>query len=137
MSHPQSLSLLTAHDSYLFNEGSHFRLYSKLGAHVVTDGDVTGTYFAVWAPDAEQVTVMGNFNGWSKTTDRLHPKAMTGIWEGFFSGVGKGALYKYHIVSRFDGYRADKADPFSCFNEIPPKTASIVWDLDYAWCDQE
>jgi 1,4-alpha-glucan branching enzyme len=135
MSQPQTPSLLTGHDSYLFNEGSHFRLYHKLGAHIITDADVTGTYFAVWAPDAEQVSVMGDFNDWSKSTDLLHPKAQTGIWEGFFPGVAKGALYKYHIVSRFHGYRADKADPFSCFNEIPPKTASIVWDLDYGWSD--
>ena len=137
MSHPQSLSLLTAHDSYLFNEGSHFRLYDKLGAHVVTDNGVSGTYFAVWAPDAEAVSVIGEFNGWNKASHRLAPKADTGIWEGFFSGVGKGALYKYHIASRFQAYSVDKADPFSLFNEIPPKTASIVWDSDFAWSDHQ
>ncbi|MBM2805198.1 MAG: 1,4-alpha-glucan branching enzyme GlgB [Deltaproteobacteria bacterium] len=137
MSHPQPASLLTAHDSYLFNEGSHFRLYDKLGAHVVTDNGVSGTYFAVWAPDAEEVSVIGEFNGWNKASHRLAPKAHTGIWEGFIPGVGKGALYKYHIASRFQAYRADKADPFSMFNEIPPKTASIVWDLDFAWNDRQ
>jgi 1,4-alpha-glucan branching enzyme len=137
MSQPQSFSLLTAHDSYLFNEGSHFRLYDKLGAHVVTDNGVSGTYFAVWAPDAEAVSVIGEFNGWNKASHRLAPKAHTGIWEGFFPDIGKGALYKYHIASRFQAYRVDKADPFSLFNEIPPKTASIVWDLDFAWNDRQ
>src|SRR6185503_4200685 len=137
MSQPQSFSLLTAHDSYLFNEGSHFRLYDKLGAHVITDNGVSGTYFAVWAPDAEAVSVIGEFNGWNKASHRLAPKAHTGIWEGFFLDVGKGALYKYHIASRFQAHRVDKADPFSLFNEIPPKTASIVWDLDFAWSDRQ
>jgi 1,4-alpha-glucan branching enzyme len=137
MSQPQTFSLLTAHDSYLFNEGSHFRLYDKLGAHLVTDNGVSGTYFAVWAPDAEAVSVIGEFNGWNKASHGLAPKAHTGIWEGFFPEVGKGTLYKYHIASRFQAYRVDKADPFSLFNEIPPKTASIVWDLDFAWSDRQ
>jgi len=137
MSQPQPLSLLTAHDSHLFNEGSHFRLYDKLGAHVVSENGVSGTYFAVWAPDAEAVSVIGEFNAWNKASHRLAPKAHTGIWEGFFPGVGKGALYKYHIASRFQAYSVDKADPFSLFNEIPPKKASIVWDLDFAWSDRQ
>jgi len=132
-----SAGLLTANDLYLFNEGSHFRLYDKLGSHLINPEGIAGTYFASWAPDAEQVSVIGNFNGWNKESHRLHPKGQSGIWEGFFPGVGKGALYKYHIVSRFNGYRADKADPFSIFNEIPPKFASIVWDLDYEWRDQD
>jgi 1,4-alpha-glucan branching enzyme len=137
MSQPQPLSLLTADDSHLFNEGSHFRLYDKLGAHVVSDNGVPGTYFAVWAPDAEAASVIGNFNAWNKASHRLAPKGHTGIWEGFFPGVGKGALYKYHIASRFQAYSVDKADPFSLFNEIPPKKASIVWDLDFAWSDRQ
>jgi 1,4-alpha-glucan branching enzyme len=136
MSH-EAMSLLTDNDLYLFNEGSHFRLHDKLGAHVVNHSGTSGAYFAVWAPDAEQVCVIGDFNGWSKTSHRLHPKGQSGIWEGFFPGIGKGALYKYHIASRFNGYRVDKADPFSIFNEVPPKTASIIWDLDYPWGDQE
>jgi 1,4-alpha-glucan branching enzyme len=130
-------SLITDDDSHLFNEGSHFRLYDKLGAHVVHHAGQTGTYFAVWAPNAQEVSVIGNFNDWNKSRQRLSPKGSTGIWEGFFPGIGKGTLYKYHIVSRQSGYRVDKADPFSCFNEIPPKTASIVWDLDYEWHDQD
>ena len=133
----EAMSLLTDHDLYLFNEGSHFRLYDKLGARVVTHAGTSGTYFAVWAPNGEQVSVIGDFNGWDKRSHRLSPKGQSGIWEGFFPGVAKGTLFKYHIVSRFHGYRVDKADPFSIFNETPPKTASIVWDLDYHWGDRE
>ncbi len=135
MSNHSAISLLTDDDVYLFNEGSHFHLYEKLGGHLVNSGDAAGTCFAVWAPDAEQVFVMGDFNGWDKTGYRLQPKGNSGIWQGFYPGIGKGTLYKYHIASRFHGYRVDKADPFSIFNEIPPKTASIVWDLDYVWGD--
>ena len=130
-------SLLTDDDIYLFNEGSHFRLYDKFGAHRIEEAGVSGSYFAVWAPDAEQVSVIGDFNGWNNSSHLLQPNGQSGIWHGFLPGLGKGTLYKYHIASRFNGYRVDKADPFSLFNEIPPKTASIVWDLDYAWGDQE
>jgi 1,4-alpha-glucan branching enzyme len=133
----ETASLITDNDLYLFNEGSHFQLYDKLGAHVVNHEGVSGTQFAVWAPNAAQVFVMGDFNGWNKHSDPLYPNGQSGIWEGFFPGIGNGTLYKYHIVSRFNDYRVDKADPFSIFNEIPPKTASIVWDLDYQWSDQE
>jgi len=132
----ETASLITDNDLYLFNEGSHFQLYDKLGAHVVNHEGVSGTQFAVWAPNAAQVFVMADFNGWNKNSDPLHPKGQSGIWEGFFPGIGNGTLYKYHIVSRFNDYRVDKTDPFSIFNEIPPKTASIVWNLDYQWGDQ-
>jgi 1,4-alpha-glucan branching enzyme len=132
-----SLSPLTDEDLYLFNEGSHFRLYDKLGAHIRNHDGASGVYFAVWAPNANHVSVIGNFNGWEKGKHCLRPKANSGIWEDFIPGVGKGSLYKYHVGSRFSGYRADKADPFSIFNEIPPKFASIVWDLDYQWNDQQ
>src|SRR5712692_1384758 len=130
------ISLLTDQDLYLFNEGSHFRLYEKLGAHRVKMEGKEGTYFAVWAPDAERVFVVGSFNGWAKETHPLRPKGSSGIWEGFFPDVDKGSLYKYHVVGRGGGYRVDKSDPFSFFNEIPPKTASIVWGLDYSWDDR-
>ena len=131
------LSLITDDDSHLFNEGSHFRLYDKLGARCLEHDGQSGTYFAVWAPNAEYVSVIGDFNGWDRGSHSLSPKGSTGIWEGFFPGIGKGTLYKYHIASRFGGHRVDKADPFSFFNEIPPKTASIAWDLDYQWNDQD
>ena len=127
---------ITDDDLYLFNEGSHFHLYEKLGAHPMTVDGTAGTYFAVWAPDAEQVSVIGTFNDWNSSSHPLRPHGQAGIWQGFIPNVGKGTLYKYHIRSRFNGYRVDKTDPFSIFNEIPPKTASIIWDLEYAWDDQ-
>jgi 1,4-alpha-glucan branching enzyme len=127
------ITLLTEDDVYLFNEGSHFRLYEKLGAHPRDDG----TYFTVWAPDAERVSVMGDFNGWNKTTHPLRPRGSSGLWEGFIPGVKKGTIFKYHVRSRYQGYQVDKADPFALYNEVPPKTGSIVWDLDYVWEDGE
>ena len=130
-------SLLTDHDLYLFNEGSHFRLYENLGAHTVTHGDMKGTCFAVWAPDAEQVLVIGDFNDWNKKGHSLRPRGKSGIWEGFIPGVWTGSAYKYHIISRYNGYHVDKADPFAFYNEVSPRTASLVWDLDYGWEDQE
>jgi 1,4-alpha-glucan branching enzyme len=129
------VTLLSQDDIYLFNEGSHFRLYDKLGSHPLTVEGVEGTYFAVWAPDADRVFLTGSFNGWSKETHPLEVKGNSGIWEGFIPNVGKGELYKYRIHSRYNGYRVEKADPFSLFNEVPPKTASIVWDLNYSWGD--
>ena len=131
------MSLLTDDDLYLFNEGSHFRLYDKLGAHPMEHEGKEGTCFAVWAPDAQKVYVMGDFNGWDKESHPLHPRGKSGIWEGFIPGVGKGANYKYHIASRFHGYHVDKADPFALNSEVPPKTGSIVWNLDYVWGDGE
>jgi 1,4-alpha-glucan branching enzyme len=131
------VSLLTEDDLYLFNEGSHFRLYEKLGSHPLTIDGQEGTYFAVWAPDARRVFVIGDFNGWDRTSHPLQPRGQSGIWEGFVPGVGKSAIYKYHIASRYKGYRVDKADPFAVHCETPPKTASVVWELGYDWGDQE
>ena len=133
----EQVSLLTPHDLYLFNEGTHFRLYDKFGAHMIRSQGVEGTYFAVWAPNAERVSVMGSFNDWSKDEHQLRPRESSGIWDGFIPGVGKGALYKFHIRSHVHGYQVDKTDPFAVFNEIPPKTASIVWDTHYDWHDGE
>jgi 1,4-alpha-glucan branching enzyme len=129
------VSLLSADDLHWFNEGTHYRLYEKLGAHPLTAHGEAGTVFAVWAPAAEQVFVMGEFNGWDKASHPLRPKGNSGIWEGFVPGVGEGAPYKYHIVSRYHGYRVDKADPFAFYSEVPPRTGSVVWDLDYRWND--
>jgi 1,4-alpha-glucan branching enzyme len=130
-------SLITDNDLHLFNEGTHARLYGKLGAHRAKIGDSEGTYFAVWAPNADRVSVIGNFNAWDKESHPLSRRANSGIWEGFIPQADKGTLYKYFMRSRLMGYSAEKADPFSVFNEIPPKTASIVWDLDYAWGDRD
>ncbi|MDI6853067.1 MAG: 1,4-alpha-glucan branching protein GlgB [Deltaproteobacteria bacterium] len=131
------VSLLTDDDLFLFNEGNHFRLYYKLGAHLMEVDGVHGTYFAVWAPDAEQVFVMSDFNGWDKASHPLGSRGQSGIWEGFIPGLSQGALYKYHIKSRFNGYQVDKADAIGFYYEGPPRTASIVWDLDYTWGDQD
>jgi len=127
-------SLLTPFDLHLFNEGTHGHLYEKLGAHLSSDPD--GATFAVWAPNADSVSVIGDFNGWDKTANGLFPREQSGIWEGFIPGVKHGALYKYHVHSRVTRTGADKADPFATYSEQPPRQASIVWDLSYRWGDE-
>jgi 1,4-alpha-glucan branching enzyme len=129
-------SLLSDYDLHLFNEGAHNRLYEKLGAHLATVDSEQGTFFAVWAPDADGVSVIGDFNHWNNSTHPLRPRGRSGIWEGFIPGVVQQALYKYHVRSRYHGYKVDKADPFAFYCEMPPKTASIVTGLQYEWCDQ-
>jgi 1,4-alpha-glucan branching enzyme len=132
--------LLTEQDIYHFREGTYFRAYEKLGAHAVraADGTVSGTRFAVWAPNAAEVAVVGDFNDWDRRTSPLAPRAdSSGIWEGLVAGVGPGALYKYHIASGHGGYAVDKSDPYACRTEVPPRTASVVWDLSFEWHDEE
>jgi 1,4-alpha-glucan branching enzyme len=129
-------SLLTDEDLWLFNEGNHSGLYEVLGAHPIRWRGKAGTYFAVWAPNAEAVSVVGDFNGWVAGRNPLRPRGTSGIWEGFVPEIGPGALYKYHIVSRY-GWQGFKADPLAFFSEPPPKTASIVWDLAYSWEDED
>ncbi len=133
---PEDASLLTDDDLHLFNEGSHFRLYEKLGAHPVKVGRTPGCSFAVFAPNAERVFVMGDFNDWDKGSLPLRPRARSGIWEGFVPAVGPGAVYKFHIVSRHGDYRVDKADPFAFRAEPPPRTGSVVAALDFSWTDE-
>jgi 1,4-alpha-glucan branching enzyme len=128
---------LSDQDIYLFNEGTHFRLHRHLGAHPSRERGREGTWFSVWAPDADRVTVFGDWNDWDKESQPLQPRGSSGIWQGFVPGVGHGTHYKYHVVSRFGGYRVDKADPFAFLAETPPKTASVVWNLDYQWGDGE
>lgn len=132
------INIFTDQDIYLFKEGNHFRLYEKMGARVIEHEGVRGVYFAVWAPNAESVSVIGDFNGWNKDRDPLSPRRDgSGIWEGFIPYLDKGTIYKYHIRSRFNDYEVDKADPFAFYSEVPPKTASVVWDLNYEWNDDE
>src|ERR1044071_83229 len=125
---------LSGHDLYLFREGTHSRLYQKLGAHLVEGA----TEFAVWAPNAASVAVVGDFNGWDP---RRHPMRQTsdasGIWYARAPEARQGSVYKYHIVSKHAGFRVDKADPYAFRCETPPKTGSVVWDLDYEWQDAE
>jgi len=131
-------SIITEYDIYIFRQGNHITLYEKLGSHRMSRGKQKGTFFAVWAPNAEWVTVMGDFNDWHKESHYLKAREDgSGIWEGFIPGVEKGDHYKYHIASRYYGYRADKADPFAIHHETPPRTGSVVWDLDYTWNDAE
>src|ERR1700722_11604467 len=131
------MTQLTDQDLYLFNEGSHVRLYEKMGAHPCVVDGVPGTYFAVWAPNAERVSIKGNFNGWNGASHPMQPKASSGIWERFVPHIGPGESYKFHVASRYNNYAVDKADPFAFHAEIPPRTASVVWDLDYTWTDSE
>ena len=130
--------MLTEHDIYLFKEGSHGRLYEKLGCHLARHGRVEGAHFAVWAPSARAVSVIGDFNDWSPGAHSLSPRTDdSGIWEGFVPKVRQGTAYKYHIVSRYHDHRADKGDPFAFYWEMPPRTASRAWRLDYEWRDEE
>ena len=128
-------SLLTPFDLHLFNEGTHSHLYEKLGAHLSRDPE--GASFAVWAPNADWVSVIGDFNGWNRESSMLVSRDQSGIWEGFIPGVAHGALYKYHVHSKVTRTGADKADPFAVYSEQPPRQASIVWDLDYDWGDAD
>lgn len=128
--------LMTEHDVYLFREGRHYRLYEKMGSHIMEVDGVRGTHFSVWAPNAAKISVTGDFNGWNNESHQLAPRwDESGIWEGFIPGVDRGALYKYHITSSTNNYVVDKGDPFAFSWELPPNTASVVWDLDYDWND--
>ncbi|QEL20034.1 1,4-alpha-glucan branching protein GlgB [Limnoglobus roseus] len=122
-------------DFFLFNEGNYLNGYEKFGAHLVTRGDVKGTQFAVWAPSAKYVSVVGDFNGWDRGKNPLTPQGASGIWAGFVPGAQQGHCYKYHIATPHDGFTVDKADPYGFLCEVPPKSASVVWDLDYKWND--
>lgn len=137
MSNVTPYSLFTDFDIDLFKAGKHFRLYEKLGAHLVEVNGVKGVYFAVWAPTAQSVSVVGDFNYWTQGEHLLQVRwDSSGIWEGFIPNLDKGALYKYKIQSNIDGIVTEKSDPFSLYCEKPPHTASVVWDLDYSWKDE-
>ncbi|GAB6280766.1 MAG: 1,4-alpha-glucan branching protein GlgB [Thermovirga sp.] len=131
-------SLLTEQDIYLFREGRHCRLYERLGAHFLDLPEAMGTHFAVWAPGAESVSVIGDFNGWDRKSCPLRPRwDSSGIWEGFVPEASQGAKYKYFIESPKIDWRGEKGDPFAFFWETAPRTASIVWNSSYTWNDKE
>ncbi len=131
----KKLKMFSDVDLHLFNEGSHFRLYDVLGAHPTTEGDISGVRFSVWAPNAEKVSVIGDFNGWNKGSHPLMPLKESGIWSGFVPNVNEGEIYKYYIQSRVRQYEVEKADPFAFECEVSPKSGSLVQSLNYSWAD--
>jgi 1,4-alpha-glucan branching enzyme len=132
------ISFFTEHDIYLFKEGNHFKLYDKFGSHPMEVDGKKGIYFSVWAPNAERVSLIGDFNGWNTDSDPLYSRwDGSGIWEGFAPKIATGEVYKYHIVSKLKNYDVEKGDPFAFYWETPPRTAAKVWDLNYDWGDDE
>ncbi len=130
-------SLLTDFDVHLFKAGKHFKLYEKLGSHVVENEGKKGTHFAVWAPNAEELTVIGDFNGWDKLSHHLKPRwDHSGIWEGWIPDLQNGEIYKYAIKTK-SGEWLEKADPYALMWEHPPRTGSVIWDTYYEWEDKE
>ena len=131
-------SLFTDFDISLFKSGTHYKLYEKFGSHIVKKDGMDGTYFAVWAPNAKEVCVIGDFNHWNDQEHQLNVRwDASGIWEGFIPYAGKGNTYKYKIKSSSDSVVTEKADPYARRCEHPPKTASIIWEDTYAWKDKK
>jgi len=128
---------VTEFDLHLFGEGSHQRLYEKLGAHPASEGGVSGAHFAVWAPNAKAVHLVGDFNFWDGRRHPMRHLGDSGVWALFVPGLGVGGVYKYEIQPKH-GLAMQKADPFAFYAEVPPKSASIVWDHSaYRWNDAE
>lgn len=131
-------TLFTDYDIHLFKEGSHFSLYDKLGSHPMTVNGQAGVYFAVWAPNADKISVIGDFNYWQADSHNLAPRwDSSGIFEGFIPNLKVGDIYKYKITSKHNNFSVEKSDPYAFRCETPPKTASVVWELDYEWHDEE
>jgi 1,4-alpha-glucan branching enzyme len=131
-------SLFSEFDINLFKAGKHYKLYEKFGSHIITVDGVEGTYFAVWAPSAKTVSVIGDFNFWIEGEHQLNVRwDSSGIWEGFIPNVGKGTIYKYKIQSHHNDIKTEKADPYARRCEHPPKTASVVWDTTHDWKDAD
>lgn len=131
----KAFSLISQFDIDIFKGGKHYHLYNKLGAHYVELQEAAGTCFAVWAPNAVRVSVIGSFNYWDRESHPMQGRDdQSGIWELFVPDVKKGEIYKYYIESR-NGYKVEKGDPYAFLWETPPRTASVVWKLDYQWND--
>ena len=129
---------LTDFDLHLMGEGTDLRIYEKLGAHLMTVNGRSGVRFAVWAPNAKQVSVVGDFNKWNGRLHTMHHHSGTGIWELFVPNLGQGTVYKYEIQTHYKGYRVNKTDPVGFASELRPANASVVWDLSqYEWGDEQ
>ena len=127
--------ILTDFDLHLLGEGTHYKNYEKLGAHVIEVKGLKGVHFAVWAPNAEAVCVIGDFNKWDGNSHKMRMLGSSGIWEIFIPGLSEGEIYKFNIKSK-SGEVLEKADPYAFSSEIRPKSASIVYDIDkYTWND--
>jgi 1,4-alpha-glucan branching enzyme len=132
------MPVLSDFDLQLIAEGTHKDQYEKLGAHELTLNGVEGVVFAVWAPNAIRMSVVGDFNQWDGRRHMMRVRGSTGVWEIFIPGLRQGATYKLEVKSRNEGYLALKADPYAFFSEVRPKSASVVWNLDnYQWSDEE
>ncbi len=132
----KKLNEMSDYDLHLFNEGSHYRLYNYLGAHPIVENNISGVRFSVWAPNAEKVSVIGEFNGWNSNSHPMSPLKQSGIWSLFIPKIKEGETYKYFVRSRLKGYEIEKADPFSFANEVPPKSGSLIQSLKYSWQDE-
>ena len=128
---------ISADDLWLFNEGTHSRLHDVLGAHLRPAEQGGGARFAVWAPNASAVSVVGDMNGWDRHADPLRAQGGSGIWTGCLATAEPGQRYKFHVESVATFYAVDKADPFAVWSEQPPRTASVLHDLAYDWNDQD
>ena len=132
------ISKFSDFDIHLFKEGRHYKLYEKMGSHTMEYKGKKGTYFAVWAPNAKKVSVVGNFNGWERHSHVLGVRFDgSGIWEGFIPDMKHGEVYKYYIESSHNDYSVEKGDPYAFMWEEPPRTASIVWNNEFTWSDEE
>ena len=136
MKREKPITILTDFDLYLFGEGNHYRQYEKLGAHGVEIDGLRGVHFAVWAPNAKRVSVIGDFNGWNPKTHPMENLGASGIWVLFIPGIAEGVPYKYEIRSKVNKYVVQKSDPYGFFFELRPKSASVVCSIEgYAWND--
>ncbi len=138
MDKKENLCIITDYDLYLFGEGNHLRIYEKLGSHLVEINGIRGVHFALWAPNAEEVSLIGSFNDWNPSTHKMNPLGSSGIWTIFVPDLSEGELYKYQIKSRINGEIRIKSDPYGFYFEERPKTATIVYDINkYRWNDSD
>ncbi|MBF0472157.1 MAG: 1,4-alpha-glucan branching protein GlgB [Nitrospirae bacterium] len=130
--------VLTEFDLHLMGEGTHYKKYEKLGAHVTTINNIDGVHFAIWAPNAMRVSVKGDFNNWDSRTHMMRILGNSGIWELFVPGLKHGTIYKFEVRAKYKDYTVEKSDPYGFFSELRPKSASVVYDINkYAWQDEK